>query len=721
MAKVIFRLIIASIVAMLFLLSGHFLYAVEVSGQFEKSAAQVKIFTVFEIHLKAKDPGKNPYRDGPEVSVLFTGPDHTSVTVKGYWDGDNIFSIRFSPDRPGEWNYISISSDPGLNGAKGSFLAVGPSEKELNTNALYGGFLKADGYGWRLSDGKPFLPVGETQWSFTEEFYTEEWKDWVMALTDRGYNSFLGCIWLAKFNRAGISPFQGSPHEDILNEPFFDRLDEWVAFANEKGILMGLAIGGFPDNSQWFSLFNTKERNDRWFRYCVRRYAAYNVRWVLHGEVDEVNPPWSSWEQNTEATANLVREEDPYDHPIGSHHRYIDRATARSSNIDYLCIQSNRNSYGQMNAEYQFLTTSDYRQYGKPLCFEEYWYENMEGLEPGIHNTYRNFIAGLAFPTMGSLMRAHEPESGFVPRVAKNNNLSIYDYLTQKDTGMLYMKHFVDFFSDVDFLDFYPDPYKIGNPGLTQVCGRFGNSYVVYKMNGGAVKLNLTDCSGKFSVEKMDIRSGKRTMLLDVSAGSWCEIDSWDTDDVVFLVSGHNLPRYPEIISPLKNSEFIPAEKIYIKTNGEKSTLKVELLEGQKAFVLSVDSLSSAFHLPKEIQDSSRVKITAVNQWGTTSQVHHVIVDRKNKLPVLTRTIANIYSGEQVGIQLGFSDPDGPGPYLFKIVKGPANGVLSGSGNDRVYQSNPQFEGTDQFTWLVNDGLEDAEKAATVIIHVRKK
>ena len=690
-------------------------------GMVRKPPVRIKKYTAFEISLGALNPGKNPYTDGPELSAIFTAPDKTTYRIKGYWDGGNVFSVRFSPVSAGTWTFTTISSDSGLNGIKGAFEAVNPTKNELKSNVLYHGFLMPSGYSWKLSDGIQFLPVGETQWSFAEEFHTEEWKDWIRVLKQRGYNSFMGCIWLALNDRAGISAFTGIPSNDELNEAFFDRLDEWIKYANGQGIQMGLTIGGFPDNSSWFSLFNTRERNERWFQYCVRRYAAFNVRWVLYGEIDEKNPAWSTWDENAEAMAQLIRNEDPYDHPIGSHHRYIDRATARSKNIDYLCIQSNRNFNGRMNADYQFLTTRDYRQYGKPLWFEEYWYESTEGLEQGIRNTYRNFIAGLAFPTMGSLMRAHKKDKGFVPELAKNKKQSVYNYLMENDSGMQCMQYFGSFFADLDILDFSPASEKIKKPDLLRQCGRFGNDYVIYMQHGGQVELDLTKASGKFKVEKLNIKSGNREKLPDISSGNWRLINSGDTADVILLVRGGNLSKPPVINSPLKESEFMPGEKVYVKGQGESLIVKVELIGGKTQVLLSTDSLESNVYIPLEVKDNQQVKITLTNKSGTIEQVHKVITNRKNRPPIITNTIASVFSGGSVGIQLGFSDPDGPGPYTFKIINGPAHGELSGTGNDRLYKPYPQFEGSDQFTWQINDGVTNAEKAATVTISVRKK
>ena len=692
--------------------------ATEIAGT---SGDMVKLFTVYEVVLHAENPGSNPYVNGPEVTAVFSGPDNASIHVKGFWDGGNRFLVRFSPQTAGTWSYLTRSDDPGLNGAKGQVRAVPPTRRDKAENPLSHGFLKSKGYGWQLSDGTPFLPVGETQWSFTEEFHSHEWEDWIRALKNRGYNTFLGCIWLTLYNRAGILPFEGNPGDENLHVAFFQRLDQWVEYANRHGINMGLTIGGFPDNSKWFTIFRTKEMNDRWFSYCVRRYSAYNVRWVLYGEVDEVNPPWATWEENAEAMARLVKEEDPYDHPVGSHHRYIDRATARSPYVDFLCIQSNRNAYGRMNAEYQYLTTQDYRQFGKPLMFEEYWYENAEGLYPGLHNTYRNFIAGLAFPTMGTLMRGHEKERGFVPAMAESKNQTVYDYLMQSDSGMLGMQHFARFFEETGTLPFSPAMHRVGEPGLHRICGRFGNSYVVFSQRGEPFQLDLTDAGGRFKVEQMDILTGHQRKLKPVTAGQWVTIDPGSSGDVVVRVTGNSLTEYPVINSPLQDALFLPGEKVFLNYEGDVSSVVAEYSDRGSWKSLPIDLQAFIFAIPEGAHPDEQVRISLGTATGTTTRAHRIVSMKENKAPVLTRTIASLFSGETAGIQLGFSDPDGPGPYVFTIVKEPQHGRLEGTGNDRRYTPDPDFEGTDQFTWTVSDGLIDAERPATVILQVKRK
>ena len=226
---------------------------------------------------------------------------------------------------------------------------------------------------------------------------------------NQNYNTFLGTIWLAIYSRAGVPEAFPSknPQTDNLQVDYFQRLDGMVQYANDHGIMMGLTIGGFPGNSNWFGKMATLARNDRWFKYCVARYTAYNVRWGLYGEVNEANPPvgWgggiSTWQGQVSHDAQLVKDEDPYDHPIGSHHNTVDTSSTGNANIDYIEVQIDTCG---ARSETQYTGALSDRSYGKPVWFEEYWYENTtcdnEYLK-GIRITHRNFVSRHGLPDDG--------------------------------------------------------------------------------------------------------------------------------------------------------------------------------------------------------------------------------------------------------------------------------------------------------------------------------
>jgi hypothetical protein len=506
----------------------------------------VRTFRPYEIGLEAVASSALPYRDGPKVSAAFVHSSGTKFTVNGFWDGGKTWRLRFAPTLPGAWTWSSTSTDAGLNGVSGKFKAVKAGAQELKANPLLHGFLVRANASWRLSDGTPFLAVGDTHWAFSEEYFPSEWNQWVGVLQQRGINTFLGCICLFKFGtRTGQIPFaEKSPKTDNLKVDFFQLLDRMVQYANDRGIMMGLTIGGFPDNSfdkqfdyltgNVYQNFGSAANLDRWFDYCVDRYAAYNVRWCLFGEVNEIRrTPWGeTWQEVVARYAQRVKDRDPYQHPIGSHHNNVDKSSASNPNVDYFEVQIGR-------VETQHVAAVEYRQYGKPVWFEEYWYEPApydNEVALGIRNTHRNFVAALAFPTFASLMRSHFNDASFVPTNAPKAGLSIAQYLLSRDPGLDRMNYFANFYRELDILRFAVTTNLV-NRGQ---CGRFGSDYAIFLQGGGSVTVNLAGAKGSFAVTKLDINTGKTSSLGTVSGGGPVTIDSGTASDVSLILRQRN-------------------------------------------------------------------------------------------------------------------------------------------------------------------------------------
>ncbi|MEJ8566784.1 Ig-like domain-containing protein [Elongatibacter sediminis] len=78
----------------------------------------------------------------------------------------------------------------------------------------------------------------------------------------------------------------------------------------------------------------------------------------------------------------------------------------------------------------------------------------------------------------------------------------------------------------------------------------------------------------------------------------------------------------------------------------------------------------------------------------------------------------SVSGDEDTPIPMTLSGTDADGDSLtFSITQQPANGSLSGSGPNRTYSPDPNFNGPDSFTFLVNDGTVNSS-AATVNITV---
>ncbi len=84
-----------------------------ISGGFAQD--KVECWGRYEISLPAKVKG-NPF--DIELTATFSGPD-TTLTVRGFYDGNDTFKIRFMPVSQGVWSYVTQSEIPVLNKVKG--------------------------------------------------------------------------------------------------------------------------------------------------------------------------------------------------------------------------------------------------------------------------------------------------------------------------------------------------------------------------------------------------------------------------------------------------------------------------------------------------------------------------------------------------------------------------------------------------------------------------
>ena len=72
---------------------------------------------------------------------------------------------------------------------------------------------------------------------------------------------------------------------------------------------------------------------------------------------------------------------------------------------------------------------------------------------------------------------------------------------------------------------------------------------------------------------------------------------------------------------------------------------------------------------------------------------------------------------QAVAVTLAATDVDGD-PLTYSVVSGPSNGVLTGSAPDLIYTPNPNYHGTDAFTFKASDGSSDSN-IATVSLTIR--
>jgi hypothetical protein len=91
-----------------------------------------------------------------------------------------------------------------------------------------------------------------------------------------------------------------------------------------------------------------------------------------------------------------------------------------------------------------------------------------------------------------------------------------------------------------------------------------------------------------------------------------------------------------------------------------------------------------------------------------------ISVTRLNQVPSAHAQSVSTPEDTPLVITLTASDPDAD-PLTYMIVSGPVNGTLSGAAPDLTYTPQANFNGTDSFTFKVNDGLADSPVASVDI------
>lgn len=87
-----------------------------------------------------------------------------------------------------------------------------------------------------------------------------------------------------------------------------------------------------------------------------------------------------------------------------------------------------------------------------------------------------------------------------------------------------------------------------------------------------------------------------------------------------------------------------------------------------------------------------------------------------NRPPVVYNSLASGNEDTSIPVSFTATDPDG-NTLTYSVIFPPTNGVLSGTGANRTYQPNPNFNGTDSVRFRVSDG-EYTSGLATVTITV---
>lgn len=267
----------------------------------------------------------NPYL-GVNISAKFTHKD-SSITVQGFYDGNNTFKVRFMPGLTGTWNYETVSNIKALNGKKGSFDCVGA------TTNNHGMVRVSNTNNFKYEDGKPYYPVGTTAYAWNHMGKGLQ-QITLQSLRASGFNKLRMCVFPKNYDlvkeEPEIYPFAiaGNSHGtnggnrikwDLagFNPEFFQTLEKQIEALDDLGIEVDLILFHPYDKGRWGFDSLPMEINKRYLQYILARLGYFrNIWWSVANEWDLVK--YKTHDEWLELS-KYIYENGPYRHLSSIH------------------------------------------------------------------------------------------------------------------------------------------------------------------------------------------------------------------------------------------------------------------------------------------------------------------------------------------------------------------------------------------------------------------
>jgi hypothetical protein len=506
------------------------------------SPSVVPRFGLFERSFVHSGSYANPYTE-LSPTAAFTRPDGTQWTIPLFWDGEQTWKVRISPDVTGVWSYATSSSDAGLNNQSGHF-TVTPSSNKGGIQPMVD-----FPYHFQYQDGTPFWFLGDTQWAGflvdnNENINRATMQHYIDERASQGINFVLSVILHDRRNSGGVPTFYAVSSES-MNPSFFQEVDARVAYMNDKGIVSGVTLAWATDpiwNASW-ETFSSDTARLRFTRYVVARYSAYKVLFIVAGE-------WN--ESLSRADVNMIGTEiadtDPHDRMVtvhpggnGSVESFADESWMSLGDFQQLYRAPNTTEATDDHRDDLRQGLLAARDHSKPVINSEYAYylrdSNGDGVVDKPHSHSR---ASFRRASWVLAMAGGYFVTGFGTTYFggyRDPGLFNVD-ATKNDEAEADIARIGSFFTDLEWWRLQPNDSLAGSAeGYRYVLADPGNTYVVYTVGTTSASLSLGQGSGgSYTVRRYDPRSGEFSDQPDHSGSGPIPLSAPDNQDWIFLI-----------------------------------------------------------------------------------------------------------------------------------------------------------------------------------------
>jgi len=230
----------------------------------------------------------NPYVD-VQFGARFSQGERT-IDVLGFWDGGDVYKIRFSPPTPGPWQYRTRSNRPELDGKTGTLVAGPPSPGNRGPVEVFQTFY------FRYADGTPYHQFGTTCYAWIHQPESLQ-QQTLKTLAAAPFNKIRFCTFpkAYAYNRneperfAFVKKADGTFDFTRPDPGFWRHLEQRILDLQRLGIEADLIL--WHPYDRWGFAQMGPENDDRYLRYCIARLGAFrNVWWSLANEYDLMAP-----------------------------------------------------------------------------------------------------------------------------------------------------------------------------------------------------------------------------------------------------------------------------------------------------------------------------------------------------------------------------------------------------------------------------------------------
>ena len=261
-------------------------------------------YEVFEVTMPKQQ--RSGYPEG-----VFSCGDH-SVRIKGFAENANEGTLRFMPDRQGDWHYAVTWEGESV---EGDFHCIAPKR------GVHGP-VRTQGHHFYYDDGARFIPMGTTCYAWVHQ-PPEIIEKTLETLKSSPFNKVRMCVFPKSMpynhNDPAFYPFEKKEDGvwDVTrpDQRYWQHLDFCICALAEMGLEADIIL--FHPYDRWGLSTMKQEDNLTYLHYAIRRLGAYhNVWWALSNEYEfSFGKTIADWDQFGE----MLAAEDPYRHLISAH------------------------------------------------------------------------------------------------------------------------------------------------------------------------------------------------------------------------------------------------------------------------------------------------------------------------------------------------------------------------------------------------------------------